>query len=210
MESVSLTVLAADPISGAGAAALLRPYPTVSLLAAERRAEADVLLVLAGEVTTETLDAIEQAVRDAANPRMRVVLVGDMVRKQHLLRAVNCGLISLIPRREASTERLLRAVIGARDGRAELPTQGAAWLLDWARTVQSDVLTPIGLTTTGLVTREVEVIKLLADGLETAAIAQRLNYSERTIKNIIHGAMSRLQLRNRAHAVAYAFRTGVI
>ncbi|MEU5474332.1 LuxR C-terminal-related transcriptional regulator [Streptomyces lydicus] len=40
-----------------------------------------------------------------------------------------------------------------------------------------------------------EVIKLLADGLETAAIAQRLNYSERTIKNIIYGAMSRLQLR---------------
>ncbi|MFI9356773.1 response regulator transcription factor [Streptomyces lydicus] len=72
------------------------------------------------------------------------------------------------------------------------------------------MLTPIGLTTTGLVTREVEVIKLLADGLETAAIAQRLNYSERTIKNIIHGAMSRLQLRNRAHAVAYAFRMGAI
>ncbi|MFI9356772.1 hypothetical protein [Streptomyces lydicus] len=108
MESVSFTILAADPISGAGAAALLRPYPTVSLLAAERGAEADVLLVLAGEVTTEALDSIEQAVRDAASPRMRVVLVGDMVRKQHLLRAVHCGLVSLIPRREASTERLLR------------------------------------------------------------------------------------------------------
>ncbi|WP_234326526.1 hypothetical protein [Streptomyces sp. NRRL S-337] len=129
MESVSFTILAADPLSGAGAATLLRPYPTVSLLAAERSAEADVLLVLAGEITAETLDSIEQAVHDAANPRMRVVLVGDMVRKQHLLRAVNCGLISLIPRPEASTEQLLRAVIGARDGRAELPTQGAAWLL---------------------------------------------------------------------------------
>ncbi|MFJ9615383.1 hypothetical protein [Streptomyces noursei] len=101
--------------------------------------------MLAGEVTAETLESIERTVRDAANPRMRVVLVGDMVRKQHLLRAVNCGPISLIPRREASAERLLRAVTGAREGRAELSTQGAAWLLDWARTVQSDVLTPIAV-----------------------------------------------------------------
>ncbi|MGW9043451.1 hypothetical protein ACWGQL_12960 [Streptomyces lydicus] len=139
MESVSFTLLAADAISGAGAAALLRPYPTVSLLAVECSAEADVLLVLAGEITAETLDSIERAVRDAANPRMRVVLVGDMVRKQHLLRAVNCGLNSLIPRREASTERLLRAVVGARDGRAGLPAQGAARLLDWVRTVHRPV-----------------------------------------------------------------------
>ncbi|MFI1435288.1 hypothetical protein [Streptomyces lydicus] len=61
MKSVCFTILAADPISGAGAAALLRPYPTVSLLAAECSAEADVLLVLAGEITAGTLDSIERA-----------------------------------------------------------------------------------------------------------------------------------------------------
>ncbi|MEU5304281.1 hypothetical protein ACH4YO_31505 [Streptomyces noursei] len=38
--------------------------------------------MLAGEVTAETLESIERTVRDAANPRMRVVLVGAMNRLQ--------------------------------------------------------------------------------------------------------------------------------
>ncbi|MGH3909882.1 MAG: hypothetical protein ACRDTG_23285 [Pseudonocardiaceae bacterium] len=35
-------------------------------------------------------------------------------------------------------------------------------------------------------------------------------YSERTVKNIIHNVITRLQLRNRAQAVAYAVREGLI
>ena len=41
---------------------------------------------------------------------------------------------------------------------------------------------------------------------DTAEIAHRLFYSERTVKNIIHDVTSRLELRNRAHAVAYAMK----
>ncbi|MQA85396.1 MAG: DNA-binding response regulator, partial [Streptosporangiales bacterium] len=44
----------------------------------------------------------------------------------------------------------------------------------------------------------------------TAEIARALAYSERTVKNIIHDITTRLQLRNRAHAVAYAVREGLI
>jgi DNA-binding NarL/FixJ family response regulator len=51
---------------------------------------------------------------------------------------------------------------------------------------------------------------LLAEGMDTVEIAQRLNYSERTVKNIIHGLLSRMKLRNRSHAVAYALRNGVM
>ena len=50
----------------------------------------------------------------------------------------------------------------------------------------------------------------LADGLDTADVGRRLFYSERTVKNIIHDVTSRLDLRNRAHAVAYAIREGLI
>ena len=41
-------------------------------------------------------------------------------------------------------------------------------------------------------------------------IARRLCYSDRTVKNIIHDVVTRLQLRNRSHAVAYALREGLI
>ena len=58
--------------------------------------------------------------------------------------------------------------------------------------------------------RSIDVLRLVADGLDTGEIAQRLSYSERTIKNVIHDVTSRLHLRNRSHAVAFAMRTGVI
>jgi DNA-binding NarL/FixJ family response regulator len=58
--------------------------------------------------------------------------------------------------------------------------------------------------------REREVIKLVADGLGTAEIARRLNYSERTVKNILHHLLTRMNLRNRAHAVAYALENGLL
>ncbi|MGW2043477.1 hypothetical protein ACWCO4_36290, partial [Streptomyces virginiae] len=41
-------------------------------------------------------------------------------------------------------------------------------------------------------------------------LAAKLAYSERTVKNVMHGLTTRLHLRNRAHAVAYALREGYI
>ena len=54
------------------------------------------------------------------------------------------------------------------------------------------------------------MLRLIADGLDTCEIARRLAFSERTIKSILHDVTTRLQLRNRAHAVAYAVREGFI
>jgi DNA-binding NarL/FixJ family response regulator len=58
--------------------------------------------------------------------------------------------------------------------------------------------------------RERDVLMLLADGFSTREVARRLCYSERTIKNIVQEFTSRLQLRNRTQAVAYAVRRGWI
>lgn len=58
--------------------------------------------------------------------------------------------------------------------------------------------------------REIEVLRLLADGHDTASIARQLHYCERTVKNVIHDITNRHRLRNRTHAVAYALRHGVI
>ena len=61
-----------------------------------------------------------------------------------------------------------------------------------------------------LADREVEVLRLVADGFDTAEIATRLSYSQRTVKTVLHDVTTRLQLRNRSHAVAYALREGLI
>jgi DNA-binding NarL/FixJ family response regulator len=72
------------------------------------------------------------------------------------------------------------------------------------------VLNPRGLSFAVLTDREIKVLKLLADGLDTAEVGRRLFYSERTVKNIVHDVTSRLNLRNRTQAVAYALRQGLI
>ena len=83
-------------------------------------------------------------------------------------------------------------------------------LLEQVQRLQRQVLAPRGLTLTGLSKRETDVLRLLADGHDTADIARTLCWSERTVKNIVHDVTTRLQLRNRAHAVAYAVREGLI
>ena len=54
------------------------------------------------------------------------------------------------------------------------------------------------------------MLRLVADGHDTAEIATELSYSQRTVKNILHDLTTRLQLKNRSHAVAYAVREGLI
>jgi DNA-binding NarL/FixJ family response regulator len=70
--------------------------------------------------------------------------------------------------------------------------------------------TPPSRSRAGLSDRETEVLRLVADGKDTQAIARELSYSERTVKNVLHDVTTRLQLRNRSHAVAYALREGLI
>jgi DNA-binding NarL/FixJ family response regulator len=72
------------------------------------------------------------------------------------------------------------------------------------------MLDPQGMTFSGLSAREIEVLRLVAEGFDTAHIAMQLSYSERTVKNVLHDLTTRLQLRNRSHAVAYALREGLI
>jgi DNA-binding NarL/FixJ family response regulator len=76
--------------------------------------------------------------------------------------------------------------------------------------LQRDVLAPRGLGPSGLSDREVRVLRLLADGYDTSHIASEMAYSERTIKNIIRDVTTRLNLRNRSHAVAYAVKAGLV
>lgn len=58
--------------------------------------------------------------------------------------------------------------------------------------------------------REAEVLRLVADGLDTSDIAEHLSYSESTIKGVLAKLMTRLEARNRCHAVAIVVREGLI
>ncbi|MFB6805932.1 response regulator transcription factor [Streptomyces sp. NPDC056387] len=61
-----------------------------------------------------------------------------------------------------------------------------------------------------LTARQTAVLTLMAEGHGNAVIARTLSCSEHTVKNVIYELMSRLQARNRAHAVARAVRHSLI
>jgi DNA-binding NarL/FixJ family response regulator len=54
------------------------------------------------------------------------------------------------------------------------------------------------------------VLTLIADGHPTREVAAQLCYSERTVKNVLHGVVTKLNARSRSQAVAYAVREGLI
>jgi DNA-binding CsgD family transcriptional regulator len=58
--------------------------------------------------------------------------------------------------------------------------------------------------------REYDVLQMLAEGESTRGIAQRLSYSERTVKTIVRDLLVKMNCKTRAHAVALAARQGVI
>lgn len=209
-EPVAVAIMAGDQITAEGTAAYLLGRADITLLPADCLGRADVVLVLATWVTDEVLAQMELAAEKATGREMRFVLVGDGVREPQLLRAVSCGLVSVIPRRGTDHERIVGAILAAHKDRLEMPDTALRWLVGHIRSIQRDVLIPHGLTAAGVESREVEVLRLVADGMDTAEIAGRLNYSERTVKNIIHGLLTRLNLRNRPHAVAFALRHGLL
>ncbi len=61
-----------------------------------------------------------------------------------------------------------------------------------------------------LTRREMEVIRLLSEGISDKEIAGRLSISVRTVKNHVHNILEKLQLQNRFQAASYALRKGLV
>jgi DNA-binding NarL/FixJ family response regulator len=205
-ERVRVSISAPDPISRDGIASLLRGQSVEIVDEGMQVADAVALLVV------HEID--EAAVREIRSIRMsgrnRVVLVAARIDDAGLLAAVQAG-VGAILRREAADARTVRETIGAcAAGDGTMPPDLLGRLLDHVSTLQHKVLAPRGLTLTGLSEREIRVLRLLADGLDTAEVGRALFCSERTVKYVVHDVTCKLNLRNRTHAVAYALRCGLI
>jgi DNA-binding NarL/FixJ family response regulator len=206
-ESIALYLHAADPISKAGIAAELRGRSDIRLVPSDETGEAQVALVVADEVDEETVRIMKTIQRNGCP---RVVLVVTRIDDRSLMAAVEAGACGLLRRAESTPTALLHAIGAARVGDGTIPADLLGRLLQEIGRLQRQVLAPRGLNFAGFTDREISVLRLVAEGLDTSEIARELSYSERTIKNVIHDVTSRLQLRNRSQAVAYAMREGLI
>jgi DNA-binding NarL/FixJ family response regulator len=181
-----LTCLQAEGYAIAGESALLQPAPDLS----------------ATSVLIFDFDAAGSAQVNALARRRDVMLVG-LVRDaspERVREIVRAGLAAVLSLRVLTPGRLLSCMRALGDGSAAKASPAVARALAPVEHGRDG----------GLTQREFEVLRLLADGDSTRDIAKRMSYSERTVKNIVHDLLAKLNGRTRAHAVALAARQGVI
>lgn len=203
--NIVVRLVGADALTRAGIEAQLGGRAGIVLVAREAP-PGSVTLVVADQVDAAALQSIRTA---PAQGRRRVVLLVGRIDDAGLLAAIEAGVCGLV-RRSCDAATLERAIRGAAEGDGTLPPDLLGRLLDQVGRLQRHVLSPRGFTLGGLTEREVAVLRLIADGHDTAEVGRELYFSERTVKNVIHDVTTRFELRNRAHAVAYAIREGLI
>lgn len=159
-------------------------------------------LVLVDHAMTGGLDFIS-AVGDAAGAA--VVVCSSLCSEAAVLAALQAGAVGVLRKETLSTESLASAVRAAASGTGVVTSELLHELLE-------------GITQNGfdrpaaarLTDREQQVLALIAEGHPTREVAQRLCYSERTVKNVLHDVVTKLGARSRSQAVAHAVREGLI
>ncbi|MFD8229942.1 response regulator transcription factor [Streptomyces massasporeus] len=204
---IPVFVHAEDPISQAGLEAALKNQPGIELIDREGIDPQTVAVEAADAFSNKTL----QALRSVSNRGCsRIVLVTDALPEDRLMDAVQAGVCAMVLRTEATASRLVQLIVSAAAGEGALPPVLLGRLLQHVRRLQRHAPTHAGGQPTGLSERETCILRLIAEGFSTREIAQKLCYSERTVKNVLHDMTSRYQLTNRSQAVAHALREGWI
>jgi DNA-binding NarL/FixJ family response regulator len=140
----------------------------------------------------------------------RVVVCSSRSDETDLLAAVDAGAVGYLSKDALTPETLVAGVRVAATGAGVMAPELLGALLRGITRVSREVLEPRGLSLSRLTAREQDVLRLLAQGHPTREVADRLCYSERTIKNVIHDAVTKLNARTRSQAVALAVRDGLI
>lgn len=161
-------------------------------------------IVAPGVLIFEALPgALRRAVAVRGESDLRLVVMVAKVDDDFVGDAVEAGVSAVLLRQEV-TPRALHSCLGVvTSGTTAVPSQLVPRLLERAANGGRS-------SAAGLADRERRVLALLAEGEDTRSIASELAYSERTVKNIVHDLLMKMNCRNRAHAVALATRQGII
>jgi DNA-binding NarL/FixJ family response regulator len=211
MTPVKVLVQAEDMFSRLGAVSFLAASRELEIIGEERLSDARVVVLVADSVGGPDLERLRRirAERSPAEPSHSVIVTDDFG-PAFTITAAEYGVMSVLPRASLTPERLVTAVLGAANGVAYFSGRLQRALLEQLDDLRRGVLEPNGFSFTGLTSREVDVLQLIAEGRLTDEIGAELAYSEATVKNVLGGLCERLGLRNRTQAVAYAIKAGVL
>lgn len=137
-------------------------------------------------------------------PATKVLALGLTEEKEHVLRYVEAGATGYILK-DDSLEDLIATVRDARDGKAFLSPQIAAAMMERLSNLAhmfSGIESNLS-DTTGLTSREIEVLELIGKGWTNQHIAEHLVIEVGTVKNHVHSILEKLHVSSRKEAAAY-------
>lgn len=205
--TVRVAIHATDAVIRAGLISCVRQDPRLSETGTAPTGDTDVVVVAVESADGSTLKMLRDL---STSPATRFLVIVKRQWRIEISMAVDCGVRAVLHHASFSPKEFTQTLLTVAQGGGCFPHALQGELMQQIQRTQRQVLAPMGLTAYGTTEREQHVLRLVADGRELADIAMELSYSERTVKNILYGVMKRFGLRNRAHAVSYAIRTGII
>ncbi|WP_042802457.1 response regulator transcription factor [Streptomyces sp. C] len=215
-----IRVLIADdqPLVRRGLALILAPDPGIEVVGeAADGAEAVALAqelhpdVVVMDIRMPVLDGVAATARLAeVRPGARVLALSTFDMDEYVVAALRAGACGFLPK-DVSPEELIAAVRTVHTGEAAVAPRLLTRLLStYVRTAPREPRPAPATTPDGLTPRELEIWRLLARGLDNAAIAAELDISVSTVKNHITAVFGKLGVRDRAQAVIAAYETGLV
>lgn len=152
------------------------------------------------------MDGVEATRRiKLISPHTQVIILTSYHEDEHIFPAIRAGALSYIIK-SISPEALADVVRKAEAGEAVLNPQVAARVVQEIHGTRHQAPNPF----IELTERELEVLRLIADGQKNADIAGKLVISEKTVKNHVSNILSKLHLADRTQAAVYAWREGIV
>ncbi len=152
------------------------------------------------------MDGVETTRRvKAISPRTQVVVLTSYHEDMHIFPALKAGAISYILK-DMKMDKLVDALHRTMEGEVTLHPRVAARVLQNLRGEDGEG----SQLYTDLTERELQVLKLIANGLSNNQIAETLVISENTVKGHVSNILSKLHLADRTQVAVYAWQKGLV
>lgn len=139
------------------------------------------------------------------SPRTQVVVLTSYHEDEHIFPALRAGALSYILK-DIDPDQLADAIRLAYAGEAVLNPRVAARMVKEMQGIREEILNPFR----ELTDREMEVLRLIANGKNNQEIAAILVISEKTVKSHITNILNKLHLADRTQAAVYAWQEGIV
>ena len=205
IDSSLIRILTVDdhPLRRKGIAALVNAEEDMKLVAEASRGEEaiekfrahrpDITLMDIQLPGLNGIDAINRIQKEF--PNARIIVLTTYTGDAQVVRAIRAGARAYLLKRQVHRE-LLETIRAVHAGQRRIPQEIAVEFVDRP----SDDLTP----------REIDVLRLIASGSANKEIADQLSIGEASVKSHVANILSKLDAKDRAHAVAIGLKRGII